>query len=92
MSADTSTGSEESGPSLRTSTVAVIRRPDLWPTVARLGLRLVPRQWWKRGRTPLPDADYLKFRMETAYGDGAAVAPAGDLVHYLEWCRSFERL
>jgi hypothetical protein len=66
----------------------LLRRPDLWPTLARTAGRLVPPGWWRRWPPlPLPDRRYLAFRMETAYGRGDAQPRAEDLVAYLEWCR-----
>lgn len=70
----------------------VLRRPDLWATGVRQALVLAPAGWWRRApHLPLPDADYLRFRMVTANGgDGTASAAelGRDLVTYLEWCRT----
>jgi hypothetical protein len=70
---------------------AVVRRPDLWVTAVRSALRLAPPGWWRRSpRLPLPSADYLRFRMVTAYGgDGTHPPDPQDLVAYLEWCRAW---
>jgi hypothetical protein len=38
---------------------------------------------------PLPDPDYLRFRLQTAYGDRVGGPDAADVVAYLEWCRRF---
>ena len=39
---------------------------------------------------PLPDRDYLRFRMETAYGGAGDQQPKpADLLTYLRWCRDF---
>lgn len=74
---------------LAAAAAAVGPRPRLWaPGLAALA-RLAPRGWWRRWPPlPLPDADYLAFRMETAYGDPSALPPPADLVAYLEWCRA----
>ncbi|MCU4183698.1 hypothetical protein K6U06_04950 [Acidiferrimicrobium sp. IK] len=69
---------------------ALVRRPDLWVTAARVGLRLARPGWWRRWPPrPWPDAGYLRFRMETMYGSSGApaVMSGEDLVGYLEWCR-----
>jgi hypothetical protein len=67
---------------------AVLRRPDLWSTAARQGVRSVRPHWWTRAPfVPYPDRDYVRFRLETAYGEHAAPR-AADVVRYLEWCRS----
>jgi hypothetical protein len=67
--------------------LAVVVRPRLWPVALRQARRFARPGWWRRPPfLPLPDADYLRFRLETAYGDAIAPRPA-DLVAYLEWCR-----
>lgn len=50
---------------------------------------LAPPGWWRRPPfLPLPAPDYLRFRMETAYGGAGDQEPdPGDLVTYLRWCR-----
>jgi hypothetical protein len=65
-------------------------RPRLWATALRQGLRLARPRWWRRAPfLPVPDPDYLAFRLDTQYGSGPAAAPPDprDLVEYLEWCR-----
>ncbi len=69
--------------------MAVVVRPDLWGTATRQLFRLAPSGWWRRRPfLPLPDRDYLAFRMETMYGDAGAAPAGSDVVTYLEWCRS----
>ncbi len=68
--------------------MAVVLRPDLWITAVRQLLALAPSGWWRRRPfLPLPDRDYLAFRMETMYGDAGAAPLGPDAVAYLEWCR-----
>lgn len=71
--------------------MGVLRRPDLWPTAVGQALRLARPGWWRRPPfLPLPDRDYVRFRLQTAYGSEGK--PAGDdLVAYLAWCRAFGR-
>jgi hypothetical protein len=66
---------------------AVARRPDLWPTALAAGRSLVPSGWWRRRpHLPLPDPDWIRFRLETAYGgDGTNPIRGADLVAWLEW-------
>ncbi|MGH9206785.1 MAG: hypothetical protein ACRD1G_09540, partial [Acidimicrobiales bacterium] len=73
---------------LRRALAAVIVQPKLWPTAFVQARRLCARGWWKHWPLlPLPDEEYLKFRLVTAYGGtGEDLRPA-DLVTYLEWCR-----
>ena len=69
---------------------AVARRPGLWPVAAREVWRLRRPGWARRAPfLPLPDADWVRWRLSTAYGDDAA--PDGrDLVVWLDWRRRFE--
>lgn len=73
--------------------LAVARRPALWGTAVVELFALAPTGWWRRKpHLPLPDAAYLRFRMETMYGRADAEPEPGDVVTYLEWCRSMRRL
>jgi hypothetical protein len=77
----------------RTMGVVLAKRPHLVPAAVRLGVNLVPRRWWRRRPfLPLPDPDWLAFRMEVAYGDAGAIPPAEDLADYLEWTRQMRML
>ena len=61
----------------------------------RLGLDLVraawafrSRGWWRRPPfLPLPDREYLRWRMYTAYADEQAVPPVDDVVRFARWRR-----
>ncbi|HVM66168.1 MAG TPA: hypothetical protein VMU14_14975 [Acidimicrobiales bacterium] len=69
---------------------AVLRRPDLWPTAVRQVLVLAAPGWWRRRPfLPLPDRDYLRFRLVTQYGDAEHAPEPADVVAYLHWCRSY---
>lgn len=71
---------------------AVARHPGLWATAASQAFRLAAPGWWRRTPfLPLPDPDYLRFRLETQYGSDADPEPA-DVVTYLHWCRQFGHL
>jgi hypothetical protein len=74
---------------VRGAVAAVARHPGLWLTAARQALVLAVPGWWRRRPfLPLPDPDYLRFRMQTAYGGAGDQAPdPDDLVTYLRWCR-----
>jgi hypothetical protein len=73
--------------------LAVARRPSLWGVAARQVLVLARPGWWRRPPfLPMPDAVYLRFRLQTAYGDTGVQPPtADDLVTYLRWCREYPR-
>jgi hypothetical protein len=72
--------------------LAVARRPSLWATALAQVFRLAGRGWWRRlPFLPLPDPDYLRFRLMTAYGIDEAPDP-DDLVTWLRWCRAWDRV
>ena len=72
--------------------VAVLRRPRLWPTAARVARRTATSGWWRRKPfLPVPSGDYLRFRMVTQYGDADRQPDATDALAYLEWCRDWDR-
>lgn len=72
--------------------VAVARHPGLWPTALRQVRVLAAPGWWRRApHLPLPAPDYLRFRLQTAYGDQRDPEP-GDVVTYLHWCRAWPAL
>jgi hypothetical protein len=72
---------------------ALARRPALWPTALRAARSMTPAGWWRRPPfLPLPDRDYLRFRLVTAYGgDGSRPPHPDDVVTWLTWLRSFPR-
>jgi hypothetical protein len=67
------------------------RHPGLWPTALVQAGRLSRPGWWRRPPfVPVPDRDYLRFRLETQYGRAGLASGAldpNDLVVYLRWCR-----
>jgi hypothetical protein len=68
---------------------AVARHPSLWGVAIVQSFRLAAPGWWRRRPfLPIPDADYLRFRLETQYGSDRDPEPA-DVVTYLHWCREF---
>lgn len=69
----------------------VLARPSLWLTALSQARRLAPPGWWRRPpHLPVPDPSYLRFRMETQYGDDHRPDPA-DVVTYLHWVRAERR-
>ena len=72
---------------------AVAVRPWLWATaLAQIGA-LAPRGWWRRRPfLPVPDREYMRFRMQTQYGDPEHEPEPSDVVTYLEWCRGYRTL
>jgi hypothetical protein len=50
---------------------------------------LAPPGWWRRRpHLPLPDEAYLRFRLQTAYGDPEHAPDPDDVITYLHWCRA----
>ncbi len=46
------------------------------------------RHWWRRPPfLPVPDREYLRWRMYTAYGDENAVPPLRDVIGFARWRR-----
>ncbi len=73
--------------------LAVLVRPVLWGTAVRQLLVLAVDGWYRRPPyLPLPDRDYFRFRMQTAYGDADRDPEPADLVTYLHWCRAWPRV
>lgn len=65
---------------------AVAARPRLWPAALRQARALVPARWWRRPPfLPVPDRDWLRFRMTTAYGASDGPIDVDDLLVWLAW-------
>ena len=75
----------------RQTFLAVLIRPWLWTTALVLAVRTLPTRWWRRG-LPRPDAEYLRFRELTAYGNDGAPEGTDDFVRYLAWVKQMGRL
>jgi hypothetical protein len=74
-----------SSPFLRLAPI-LLRRPSLW--VAALGAAWAFRRtdWYRTPPfLPLPSVRYLRWRMDTAYGDPGHVPPAEELERFLIW-------
>ena len=73
---------------LRRAGVAVASHPSLWPTAVAQTFRLASPGWWRRApHLPLPDPDYLRFRLQTQYGTADRAPEPDDLLTYLHWVR-----
>ena len=69
--------------------LAVAARPSLWGIAFVQVFRLAGRGWWRRPPfIPRPDREYLRFRLETQYGDPDHPVEPADIVSYLTWCRT----
>jgi hypothetical protein len=73
--------------------LAVVVRPSLWGTAVRQVLVLAEPGWWRASpRLPIPEPGYLRFRLQTAYGDPDRDPDPADVVTYLHWCRAWPRV
>ena len=60
--------------------------PAVGVALARVGWRFRRRRWYARfPYLPIPAAEYLRWRMYTAYGREGAVPPADDVIRYARW-------
>lgn len=73
-------------PAVRATIPILARRPSLWLPAWQLARSLVPTRWWLRWPPlPLPDAEWMRFRTETAYGRSDLPPAAGDVIAVIEW-------
>lgn len=71
---------------LRTILLLALRRPGLWPAMVSAAWAFRPRGWYRRPPfLPLPSREYMRWRLETAYGDPDAVPPRDELVRFITW-------
>lgn len=46
------------------------------------------RHWWQRAPfVPIPDQEYLAWRLHTAYGDELPLPPVTDVLRFARWRR-----
>ncbi len=70
---------------------AVLVRPRLWASAIRAIIMMAPRHWWRRRPfLPLPQREYLVFRLQTQYGgSGSNVFEPADVMKYLRWLKQW---
>ena len=67
----------------------VIRRPRMIPYLIRASWAFRSRYWYLRPPfLPLPPSSYLRWRLDTAYGDPDATPPIDEMERYLVWTAS----
>jgi hypothetical protein len=72
---------------------AVASRPRLWLPGARAYIAHVPNGWYlRRPFLPVPDRAWMRFRLQTAYGDPDRAPDADDVVTWLEWLKGWRSL
>jgi hypothetical protein len=63
-----------------------VRDPRLVPLMVGAAWRFRARDWYRRAPfLPLPRADYVQWRLHTAYGETGGTPGAAELVRYLRW-------
>ncbi len=69
-----------------------VRRPWLFPAMMGMAWSARARHWFRKPPfLPLPPSSYLRWRMETAYGDPDAQPPLEDLARFLRWAQAIRR-
>lgn len=76
--------------------LALIGRALVNPRVAwdllTLAWAMRRREWYRVSPfLPLPPAEYLRWRLYTAYGEEHAVPPVRDVLRFARWRRHFFR-
>lgn len=66
--------------------VGALVHPELFLLMLRAGWRFRARGWWRRPPfLPLPPAEYVDWRLHTAYGESGATPELDELERYLRW-------
>ncbi|HSJ06726.1 MAG TPA: hypothetical protein VK936_08490 [Longimicrobiales bacterium] len=74
------------GSILRRLAGLALRHPGLLAPLVAAGWRFRARGWYRHAPfLPLPPADYVAWRLHTAYGREDVVPPARELERYLRW-------
>lgn len=69
-----------------------LRRPWLVPHLLGAAWAFRARHWYRRAPfLPLPPSSYLRWRMETAYGDPEAAPPYDELERFVRWGSDMRR-
>lgn len=69
-----------------TLTGRALLHPSLAVDLLRVSWRFRNRHWYRQlPFLPIPDRDYMRWRMYTAYGDSNVVPPANDIEQYARW-------
>jgi hypothetical protein len=69
-----------------------LRRPLLIRDMLGAAWAFRARRWYARAPfLPVPPTSYLRWRLETAYGDSGAVPPAAEAARFLRWATRMRR-
>lgn len=76
----------------RATWLLLLRRPWLLPAVLGMAWAFRRRRWWSRAPfLPIPSPDYLRWRMDTAYGDPNAIPPQIEYERFVRWAATQRR-
>ena len=77
---------------LRPFLLLALRRPGLWPAMLSAAWAFRSRGWYRKPPfLPLPSREYMRWRLETAYGDPEAVPPRDEIVRFVTWSAEMRR-
>ena len=63
-----------------------LRRPRMIPYLLRAAWAFRARDWYRRVPfLPIPPRSYMRWRLETAYGDPNATPTIDEMERYLRW-------
>ena len=69
-----------------------LRRPRLWPALLSAAWAFRPKDWYRKPPfLPLPSKAYMRWRLETAYGEPDAVPPADEIARFVTWSAEMRR-
>ncbi len=69
-----------------------LRRPRLWPALLSAAWAFRTRSWYRKPPfLPLPSKEYMRWRLETAYGDPEAVPPDEEIVRFVTWSAAMRK-
>lgn len=69
-----------------------LRRPRLWPALLSAAWAFRSRDWYRKAPfLPLPSKAYMRWRLETAYGEPDAVPPADEIARFVTWSADMRR-
>lgn len=70
-----------------------LRHPRVIPHLVRAAWAFRARGWYRRAPfLPLPPRSYVRWRMETAYGDAEHVPEAHEIQRYVVWTTRMRQL
>jgi hypothetical protein len=70
-----------------------LRRPGVIPQLVGAAWACRARDWYRRAPfLPLPPRTYLRWRMETAYGDPEHLPEAREIERYVVWASRMRQM